>query len=161
MEPPAAPRDPGRRRRAAVLAFLFLSLPLSGLRFAPVRGASMEPALHDGQILCFAPLAPGGLQRGEVVVFRSPLDPSLRYVKRVAGLPGDELRFQDGFLRVNGRVVPWGAGGYPPGFRLAVRVPEGSFFALGDHASVSYDSRSFGPVPLERIQGRVLGPLHD
>ena len=128
------------------------------LRFAPVLGASMEPTLHEGDYVCFerveAALLPS---RGSVVVFQSPLDPQRLFVKRLIGLPGDELRFEAGELRINGLPYALAPEAYDPKLWLSVRVPEGHFFALGDHARVSYDSRRFGCVRIDHLVGRLLG----
>ncbi|RMH01596.1 MAG: signal peptidase I [Planctomycetota bacterium] len=143
--------------------FLLLCLPLllATYRVAPVQGASMEPTLHDGQTVCFQAL-PAGLvrpRRGDLVVFRSPVDPAHRYVKRLVGLPGDELRFEGGRLRVNGQPLPLPPGAVPGDLVLSTRVPAGCFYALGDHGAVSFDSRLFGAVPFSLLVGRLIYPL--
>lgn len=121
----------------------------------------MEPTLHDGQTVVYqalpAPLLP--LARGDVVVFDSPMDPRHRYVKRVVGLAGDELRFEFGILRVNGQALPLPPGALDPALVLSARVPEGCFYALGDHGAVSYDSRRFGAVPCRFLVGKLIYPL--
>ena len=159
-------RPQGRRKRKIGLAggiflwgVLLMGFPV---RVAPVRGASMEPTLHDGQWLAYERLPwTSAVERGEVVVFRSPIIEGQRYVKRVVGLEGDELRFEDGELRVNGEPLPLPIGAVPGDLTLSVRVPDGSFYAIGDHGAVSLDCRSFGPVPMERLLGRVLWALGD
>lgn len=158
--PPGGPTillTPSRRRVFLWLALLSL-LVLEPLRFAPVHGASMEPTLSEGDLVCFDRIDPGQLPtRGDVVVFHSPLDPRRLFVKRLVGLPGDELRFSAGELRVNGIPLELPAKAVDPDFFLAVKVPEGHFFALGDHARVSYDSRDFGCVRLDSLVGQLLG----
>ena len=137
-----------------------LALPVLGtLHVAPVRGASMEPTLENGQTVLYQALPFGWYvpQRGELVVFHAPTEPGHRYVKRIVGLPGDELRFAAGKLRVNGRLVTLPEGAIETDFRLSVRVPADCFYALGDHAKVSYDSRRLGPVPLRLLIGPLLG----
>lgn len=145
------------------LALLFLSLGFMAvpMRIAPVRGASMEPTLQDGQWLCYhrfllPPLEP---RRGEIVVFDSPIAPGHRYVKRLVGLPGDELRFEHGELWVNEVKMDLPQGAVEDHFFLSVRVPDNCFYAIGDHGDVSFDSRSFGPVPMRFLVGRALRPL--
>ena len=148
---------PGRRRVFLWLALLSLLL-LEPLRFAPVHGASMEPTLTEGDLVCFERIEPGQLPaRGEVVVFHSPLDPKRLFVKRIVGLPNDELRFTAGSLRVNGIELELPEKAVDPDFFLSVRVPEGHFFALGDHARVSFDSRDFGCVRLDALVGQLVG----
>ena len=140
----------------AVLGFV------ASLRGAPVRGASMEPTLEDGQWIWYhtLPTLLPGLQRGQIVVFRSPVAPGHRYVKRLVGLPGDELRFSNGGLEVNGAAMELPPGAVPMNYRLATRVPEDCFFALGDHGKVSLDSRRFGPVPMDHLIGLVVPPTN-
>jgi len=148
----------GAGRRVALLLLLGLGALLSTFRLAPVRGASMEPTLENGQLLCYQ-ILPAVLhtpERGKVVVFHSPIVPDQCYVKRLVGLPGDELRFENGGLFVNGKPLSLPAGAVPEGYVLSARVPKGCFFALGDHGSVSYDSRRFGPVPLKFLIGPGL-----
>mgnify|MGYP002830862570 CR=1 FL=1 len=118
----------------------------------------MEPTLREGDLVCFDRVEAGEVpKRGSVVVFQSPLDPNRRFVKRMIGLPGDELRFEAGELRINGMPYRLKPQAHDPGLWLSVRVPDGHFFALGDHAQVSYDSRGFGCVRLDRLVGRLIG----
>jgi signal peptidase I len=86
-------------------------------------------------------------------------DGHLRLVKRVIGLPGDEINIEDGYVFVNGErleeeylSVPTNAKNldYP------LIVQEDSYFVLGDNRTVSLDSRDFGSVPIEKIEGRVM-----
>ncbi|HEY7864163.1 MAG TPA: signal peptidase I [Thermoanaerobaculia bacterium] len=133
-----------------------------------VPSPSMEDTLLVGdQILInryvFGPRAGGALgpnralRRGDVVVFRHPEDPRRDVVKRVAALPGETVEIAAGRLIVDGEARP-----LPPSARPAaesygpLRVPAGSFFALGDNQADSGDSRRFGPVPLESVRGRAL-----
>jgi signal peptidase I len=103
----------------------------------------------------FAPRRP--LRHGDVVVFRHPDDPRRDLVKRVVALPGETVEIAAGRLLVDGRAEP-----SPPRARPSsetfgpVRVPAGTFFALGDNRADSGDSRLFGPVPLEAVRGRAL-----
>lgn len=158
--PPSLPQrvaSNGRRRIFLWLGLLGVLL-VEPLRFAPVLGASMEPTLSEGDLVCFNRVELGEVpKRGSVVVFQSPLDPKRLFVKRMIGLPGDELRFEAGELRINGMPYALKPQAYDPELWLSVRVPEGHFFALGDHAQVSYDSRRFGCVRLEHLVGRLIG----
>ena len=158
---PAAPLlSPNHRtnRRLSLWMALLVVLLLFPLRLAPVHGSSMEPTLYEGDIVCFQMLETGILpSRGDLVVFNAPTRLGKLFVKRLVGLPGDELRFQGGSLRVNGLPISLPVGAVEPGFTLSTRVPVGYFFAIGDHAAVSYDSRGFGAVRLERLVGRLLG----
>ncbi|MCH2101316.1 MAG: signal peptidase I [Planctomycetes bacterium] len=147
----------GRRRIFLWLGLLGVLL-VEPLRFAPVFGASMEPTLRAGDLVCFDRISSGEVpNRGSVVVFQSPLDPKRLFVKRIIGLPGDKLRFEAGELSINGAPYALKPKARDPKLWLSVRVPEGHFFALGDHAQVSYDSRRFGCVRLDHLVGRLIG----
>ena len=122
--------------------------------YQPVRveGTSMLPALEDQDRLLINKLAfrVGIIHRDDVVVFRYPRDHTKSYIKRVIGMPGDHIRIDHGQLNVNGKVV---AEPYVPA-RFAdeytepeLIVPQEEYFVMGDHRSISSDSRDFGPVP--------------
>ncbi|MCH2112315.1 MAG: signal peptidase I [Planctomycetes bacterium] len=138
--------------------FLLVVPFVTTLRWAPVLGASMEPTLHNGQTICYRELPHSFLQleRGDLVVFNSPVRPATRWVKRIVGMPGDELRFEKGQLWVNGEWMPLPQKALNAQLVLSTRVPDGEFFALGDHAAASWDSRVLGAIPLELVVGRVV-----
>jgi signal peptidase I len=150
------PLSPPRRKTLWVgLVGLLLMAPL---RFAPVHGASMEPTLYEGDLVCFY-LIPHGMlpSRGDVVVFQAPTKPEKLFVKRLVGLPGDYLRFKNGQLRINGLRFELPEGAVQSEYELSAWVPEGHFYAIGDHSEVSYDSRSFGPIDQDRLVGSLIG----
>ncbi len=112
--------------------------------------------------------------RGDVIVFRYPEDPSLVFIKRVVGVPGDELEIRNGRLYVNGRAAaepfvhrtgdrrdPTTAAGSVAGSTLhdpwsladSFRVPRDTFFVMGDNRMDSDDSRVWGTVPRSAIIG--------
>jgi len=109
-------------------------------------------------------------RRGDVVAFRTDniagLSRGVRFIKRVAGEPSDQVRISEGKLYVNGQHVPLiNAGGeivytLPSGseemaIMTNVSVPPGKYFVLGDNPVQSLDSRFWGFVPVEDIVGRV------
>jgi signal peptidase I len=112
------------------------------------------------------------IDRGDVVVFWYPRDPSVSFIKRVVGLPGDSVEIRAGRLYVNN--APVDESYLPPSFRDSDTVPptevrRGYYFVLGDHRRSSNDSRSWGEVPERYIYGRAvfrfwpvarLGPIH-
>lgn len=126
-----------------------------------VEGTSMMPGLDDQErifinkfIYRWEPI-----ERGDVVVFRYPQDPSKSYIKRVIAMAGDKVRIKDGQVYVNGREL------YEPYVRPSYRddrsypestVPADSFFVLGDHRNMSQDSRDFGPIPHDAVYGKAV-----
>jgi signal peptidase I len=128
----------------------------------------------------------GKPERGDVVVFRWPRDPSADYIKRIVGVPGDHLVYRDKTLTVNGQVTKLEADGVyaAPGSSPDVRyrmvenlgevrhhiivdpnrpaedfeivVPPGQYFAMGDNRDGSFDSRGWGTVPEKNLVGRAF-----
>jgi signal peptidase I len=130
--------------------------------YQPVRveGTSMLPVLEDQDRLFINKLAyrVGEIHRGDVVVFLYPHDHQKSYIKRVIALPGDDLRIDHGQVYVNGKHM---VEKYVPA-RFAddrsqpeMTVPEQEYFVMGDHRSISSDSRDFGPVGRELIYGKA------
>ena len=98
--------------------------------------------------------------RGELVVYIAPQDRSLKFVKRVIGLPGETIQMRGGEVRVDGKVLsePYVNTAYNQGLnppRNEYRVPAASYFVLGDNRDNSADSRQFGPVPRTDLYGSV------
>jgi signal peptidase I len=150
-----------------VVIALLIVLPIRYFLFQPffVNGQSMEPNFEDGDYLIVDELsyrmrAP---ERGEVVVFNYPHDPSQRYIKRIIGLPGETIEI------VNGKVYILGNGGaeynelnetsyMPSGYTagsMTMELGENEYFVLGDNRAASSDSRRWGNLPRDNIIGRV------
>lgn len=154
----AAPRRTGwlvwSLQLSTLAAFAYLCL----FNLSVVRGSSMAPRIHDGDRILIDHLSYmfGDVGRGDIVVLKYPLDPSVDYIKRVVGLPGDEVVLQDGEVWVNGERMdePYVAE-QDPFSRVRVRVKPAHFFVLGDNRPRSCDSREFGLVPQDYIRGRV------
>src|SRR5690242_19767217 len=131
----------------AISAFIIIFL------YQPVKveGTSMMPSLDDQERIFVNKyvyrLEP--IQRGDIVVFRYPRDTSKSFIKRVIGLAGDRIRIDSGEVFVNGEELDED---YVPAAYADQRsypetvVPPGSYFVLGDHRTMSNDSRDFGPV---------------
>jgi signal peptidase I len=101
------------------------------------------------------------VQRGDIVVFKFPGDPTTDYVKRIVALPGDTVEIRGDAVFVNGVLTAPPAGhGRSGAVREAgvapFRVLPEEYFAMGDNRGESYDSRSWGPVPAANIKGRAL-----
>jgi len=203
LVPPAADR-PGafvdfcRSFFPVILAVLLLRSFLA----EPFRipSGSMIPTLEVGDFILVNKYAYGlrdpvfhfkflqvGLpRRGDVVVFRFPLDPTKDFIKRVIGLPGDRIVYRDKHLTVNGEAMPvsedgvYTASGSVPGvvyrFEEAIgpvqhrilvnparpaedftfQVPEGHYFMMGDNRDGSDDSRRWGTVPERNLVGKAF-----
>jgi len=127
------------------------------------QGNSMLPTIKDGEKLTVLRLdtkSPAQLVRGDIVLFRSPLDQSKSYIKRVIALPGDQIEIKSGEIWLNGKRLeePY----LSSRLNLAQRsqaasvVPPHSYFILGDNRDNSADSRIWGSVPEELIDAKVI-----
>lgn len=139
-----------------LVIFLLIRTVVQNFR---VEGMSMEPNFHDGQFLLINKLAYklGDLERGDVIVFRYPRDPSRDFIKRVIGLPGETVEIINGQVYVNGELLSdnyhTNEAGYNSG---AVTLGPDELFVLGDNRPNSSDSHSWGPLPRDLIIGRVV-----
>ncbi len=128
------------------------------VQISVVRGHSMEPSLWDGDRLlvdrvCYSIM---DVKRFDVVVLRYPVDPTIDFVKRIVGLPGDRIRIEHGSIKVNGRPVRNAFKFVPDRAEMAeLLVPHGQYFVLGDNRPISCDSREFGLVPASFLKGKV------
>jgi signal peptidase I len=98
-------------------------------------------------------------ERGDIVVFESVDGEDQTLIKRVVGVEGDEIRVQGGLLFVNGEVQdePYLNHEAPPtGFYGPTTVPEAGVFVMGDNRDNSADSRAFGPLPLDNVEGEAF-----
>lgn len=139
---------------ASILIITFLYQPVR------VEGTSMLPRLVDQDRLFINKIAYRftAIERGDVVVFRYPRDPSVSYIKRIVAVPGDRLRIDRGQVYVNGQPLsePYVPEEYRDTKSLdAMVIPKGEYFVLGDHRSIAADSREFGPVKRDLIYGKA------
>jgi signal peptidase I len=140
---------------ASILIITFLYQPVR------VEGTSMLPRLEDRDRLFINKFVYhiSSIERGDVVVFHYPRDLEKSYIKRVIGLPGDRLLIDHGVVWLNGkrqREVY-----VPEEFRDSksleeMVIPDGNYFMMGDHRSISSDSREFGPVERSLIYGKAV-----
>ncbi len=124
-----------------------------------VRGSSMEPTLHDGERLLiskftyrFNPPRPG-----DIIVFRSPINPREDLIKRVIAVEGQRVEIKNGRAIVDGRPKdePYIAG--PDNtYRPPQEIPAGMVFPLGDNRPNSADGREFGPVRRSDVKGKAI-----
>lgn len=176
---------------------LLFVLIIRSFVFEPFRipSGSMEPTLVKGDFIFVQKYAYGlrlpvtetkiveigSPERGDVVVFRYPPEPSVNYIKRIVGLPGDEIVYKSHRLWVNGEEVPLvrapDASGDSPRYIETLderehaiyvwspefsqrdgvyRVPEGQFFVLGDNRDKSKDSRYIGFIPESHLVGEAV-----
>jgi signal peptidase I len=141
----------------AIVIILFLYQPVK------VEGTSMMPALSDQERIFINKFVYRfgieDIQRGDMVVFYFPGDPTKSYIKRVIGLPGDTVEVDQGTVLVNGKAIEEDY--VPEEFRDRSSsqpqvVAEESYYVLGDHRSSSNDSRSWGCVPRRFIYGKAV-----
>lgn len=143
-----------------VVIYLFLMQPHE------IKGSSMEPNFKDKEYILTDKIsyrlhAPA---RGDVVIFKAPVNPDVDYIKRVIGLAGDRIKIQDGFVYVNGDKLDEyylrDLTSLFPGSFISegqeIIVPPDKLFVMGDNRSHSSDSRQFGPVPLDSVIGRAF-----
>jgi signal peptidase I len=140
---------------ASIVIITFLYQPVR------VEGTSMLPRLEDRDRLFINKFVYhfSAIERGDVVVFHYPRDPEKSYIKRVIALPGDRLRIEDGVVWINGkrqieRYVPEEY--RDTNSQAEMVIPEGTYFMMGDHRSISQDSRAFGPVERSLIYGKAV-----
>ena len=148
---------------AVVIAFLITLM----IRPTVVRETSMVPNIEPGDYLLINRMAYKGSktpQKGDVIVFKSDLTTESGkkklLIKRVIGVPGDEISIRDGNVYINGVEdnQSYTRDGYTSSYVEDFVVPEGCYFVMGDNRIVSMDSRNpeVGAVPKDRIVGKVV-----
>jgi signal peptidase I len=166
-EPPVAPQADHSGTLRAWVRDIIISVGISAFfiifLYQPVKveGTSMLPGLEDQErifinkfVYRWEPIS-----RGDIVVFRYPRDPSKSYIKRVVAGPGDRIVIDKGRVYVNGNLQ---REFYVPAQFVDYRsypeqvVPQNAFFVMGDHRSMSNDSRDFGPVDRDYILGKAV-----
>jgi signal peptidase I len=147
----------------AALVVVFVVQPVK------VEGTSMLPRLHDGERIFVNKLiyydeyrwAPK-IERGDIVVFWYPEDPSKSYIKRVIGLPGETIEIREGTVLING--APLEENYLDPKSNLSAAnrsmgttlIKLNYYFVMGDNRDNSSDSRIWGLVPKKYIYGKAL-----
>lgn len=139
----------------SIVLFLVINVISARIR---VESISMQPTLYDGNFVLVSRLSYriGEAQRGDVIVFKFPLNPDKEpYIKRVIGLPGEEVRIEGGKVYINGQLLRETYIKERPNYSGTWLVPEGNLFVLGDNRNNSSDSHSWGFVPLENVIGKA------
>jgi signal peptidase I len=167
----AAPTPPSVDRPRRILYYwirdLFFSIIVSLFIilfvYQPVKveGGSMEPGLEDQERIFINKLVYRleAIGRGDIIVFRYPRDPSKNFIKRVIAIPGDRIRVTHGRVYLNGQLTrePYVPELYQDSISYAeITVPPDSYFVMGDHRTMSKDSRDFGPVARDLIYGKAV-----
>lgn len=139
----------------ALLLFLAINAVTSRVR---VENISMEPTLQPGYLLIVNKLAYklGEPQHGDIVVFHYMGDKNEDYIKRVIGLPGDEVKIENGTVYVNGIALNEPYIAAFPAYSGTWVVPEGSLFVLGDNRNNSSDSHQWGFVDMDDVVGKAV-----
>ena len=124
-----------------------------------VQGASMEPNFSSGDYLLVDEATYYFREpvRGEVIVFKNPNDADEFYIKRIVGLPGEEVIVSDNEVFVNGELVdePYLADGIKVDGRYVFQLDQDQYFVMGDNRPQSFDSRNWGPLGEDLIIGLV------
>lgn len=139
-------------------------LPIRYFLFQPffVRGQSMDPNFENGDYLIIDEISYRfrDIERGEVIVFKYPEDPSNRFIKRVIGLPGETVEIKDNTIIIDGVKMldetEYLLSTLPTSGNLKITLEDDEYFVLGDNRPYSFDSRRFGSLKEEYIIGRVL-----
>lgn len=158
-----------------VIISLAIVVPIRYFLIQPffVNGASMDPNFFDGDYLIIDEISYrfNEPERGDVIIFRYPLDPSQFFIKRIIGLPGETVRIESGKIFIyNEDVIPSGqeslfkgivldeseylADSYTPG-NLEMTLGPNEYFVLGDNRRASSDSRKWGGLDRKYITGRA------
>ena len=151
-----------------VVIYLFIVQPHE------VKGSSMEPSFQNNEYIITDKVSYrfGIPERGDVVIFKAPVNPEVDYIKRIIGLPGESVMVQNGRVFLDGKILnePYLADltpVFPGGFikeGVTITVPENHYFVMGDNRPHSSDSREFGPVDKKLFIGKAVfryWPIND
>src|SRR3989339_1435448 len=145
---------------------LFIVVYLFVMQPNQVKGASMDPTFNSGDYIFTSKISSKfrAYERGDVVVFKSPKNPDIEYIKRIIGLPGDVVNISNGVVKVNDTQLPenyiaattnpWDGGCIKD--NVPYIVPADYIFVMGDNRPRSSDSREFCAVTIDSIIGDVF-----
>ena len=139
----------------SVVLFFLINAVSARIR---IDGSSMEPNLHHGEFVIVSKVnyRIGEPERGDVVVFDFPRNITQEYIKRVIGLPGEEIKIKDGQVFVNDVALTEPYLNMEPRYEGEWLVQENELFVLGDNRNNSSDSHNWGMVPMENVVGEAL-----
>jgi signal peptidase I len=139
----------------AVVLFLGINAISARVR---VDGFSMRPTLEDGEFVLVSKMSYrfGHVDRGDIIVFHFPMNPSEELIKRVIGLPGDHISVQAGVVSVNGQKMNEPYIASTPNYSGEWDVLDGQLFVLGDNRNNSNDSKDWGLLPLDKVVGKAV-----
>lgn len=150
-----------------LIIYIFLFRPFQ------VSGSSMYPTFVDKEYILtnLITIRLNEVKRGDIIVFKAPVDKEKDYIKRIIGLPGDTVMVQDGAVYLNGQKLDetsylHGVETYGGRFLqngVPVKVPPGDYIVMGDNRPGSSDSREWGFVSKNEIIGKsffVYWPLN-
>lgn len=132
-----------------------------------VNGSSMDDTFHDGEYLVVDEISYRFKQpeRGDVLIFKYPENPSKYFIKRLIGLPGETVAVKGGVVTVSNAAHPDGIALVEPYIHsktfgdVEVTLADDEYFVMGDNRMVSSDSRVWGALPKEDIVGRPVARL--
>ena len=157
----------GELIEVAIVALLLFFVARIAVQNFRVHGHSMLPSLHNNEFVIVDKISYDFIspQRGDIVVFRYPMDPSQDFIKRIIAVPGDRVQIHSGGVYVNGVRLhePYIKAPYPRLFMMSTIpytvsdvVPKGEYFVLGDNRNDSDDSHLWGLLPAKDIIGRAI-----
>ncbi len=123
-----------------------------------VENISMEPTLVQGEFIMVDKFAyrSGNYQHGDIIVFHAPNEPGADYIKRLIGIPGDQIVVEGNSVTVNGVTLKEPYLAEPITYSGSWTVPPGSLFVLGDNRNKSSDSHEWGYIPMDSVVGKAL-----
>lgn len=123
-----------------------------------VENISMEPTLVQGEFIMVDKFAyrSGNYQHGDIIVFHAPNEPGADYIKRLIGIPGDQIVVDGNSVTVNGVTLKEPYLAEPITYTGSWTVPPGSLFVLGDNRNKSSDSHEWGFIPMDSVVGKAI-----
>lgn len=158
---PAQEKGPVREifESIAIAVILAVVIRVFLFQFFVIPSGSMEPTLTEGDMIAANKIIYrfSEPKRGDIIVFKYPLNPDRDFVKRLIGLPGEKVQIKNSTLYINGKKVaePY----LPKGLKFQdygpVTIPKDKYFMMGDNRNNSLDSRAWGEMPRENIIGKA------